>query len=705
MGALSRDGWAVLDDGGTPVFDREVRLPAPVAAGAVPRPAQWPWAGGRAAGSSGSSARTADLYLFGCGNEAFEPCLGDLASLTGAIALPPRSVLGLWWSHYEPISQEVLVTDVLAHHANLSIPLNHIVLDVNWHINNTPKPCQGFGGFTWNTTLFPDHAGLVAELQAGGGPKGYNRVARALKVALNTHSFLGVDRCQAQYERLVRDVGIDTRVTHATVALNVSNASLVASFFADVLGDQKPLLDAWWVDGSLSKWTGAVGAFGADGRNNMAFWSFAHDSHDWLRGIAAPSAGAGSGAARRRPLQLGPRRGLLGQHRAPVGFSGDAATEWATLQAEVNMTKTAANTLYAWWSHDIGGFLGTPTDELMLRWVQFGALSPVMRTHGKVGTERRVWRFPSFERMRRAMLLRLALVPYLYGAARTARDSGLALLRPLHIAWPAQPRAYPGSTSDAFGTYQFMVGPDLLARPIVTPADPSSPDQPGPAGFRRATGTQRVRVWLPPSARGWVDWNSSRVVPSAAGDSGTVVAVSAGPDDVPIYVRAGAVMPLAPAGTLDANERRAVVWVVFPGGGGTPVNGTLYDDDGESDAFLRGGSSRTTATAVDSGANTTVTIGAAVLDNPGFDGAGVSERNVTLEFRGRGRGARPRSVACEALGTAGVSDSAGPCVPGGDAEPSVVVPAGHSLARPEGALLVGLGALPVSQAVRVTVVW
>lgn len=70
------------------------------------------------------------------------------------------------------------------------------------------------------------------------------------------------------------------------------------------------------------------------------------------------------------------RWGGLGNHRYPIGFSGDTLVYWTALQFQPYMTATASNVLYGWWSHDIGGHMGGETEpELYARWVQFGALS------------------------------------------------------------------------------------------------------------------------------------------------------------------------------------------------------------------------------------------------------------------------------------------------------------------------------------------
>jgi alpha-glucosidase (family GH31 glycosyl hydrolase) len=72
--------------------------------------------------------------------------------------------------------------------------------------------------------------------------------------------------------------------------------------------------------------------------------------------------------------------GGLGNHRYPIGFSGDTFVRWSALAFQPHFTATAANVAYGWWSHDIGGHMfkdGTP--ELYLRWVQFGVFSPIFR--------------------------------------------------------------------------------------------------------------------------------------------------------------------------------------------------------------------------------------------------------------------------------------------------------------------------------------
>ena len=110
--------------------------------------------------------------------------------------------------------------------------------------------------------------------------------------------------------------------------------------------------------------------------------------------------------------------------------------DWASLTFQPHFTASAANVLFGYWSHDIGGFYEPIDAELYTRWVQFGALSPVFRAHGFRSADivKRFWLYPPhhFEAMRDALRLRLELLPHLYNGAAAAHAGGPPLLRPLY---------------------------------------------------------------------------------------------------------------------------------------------------------------------------------------------------------------------------------------------------------------------------------
>ncbi len=189
------------------------------------------------------------------------------------------------------------------------------------------------------------------------------------------------------------------------------------------------------------------------------------------------------------------RWGGWGSQRYPVQFSGDAESRWDVLAFEVELTATAGNAGCAYWSHDVGGHWsldGRCDAELFTRWVQFGAVSPVLRVHSTrdPANDRRAWLDgePYLSAMRRAHLLRRALRPYLERTAMQCHDDGTPLCRPMYLDAP--------ETDDAYAARdQYFLGDDLIAVPVAAPGQ-------GSPRFAR------VEAWLPPGR--WTEWESGR---------------------------------------------------------------------------------------------------------------------------------------------------------------------------------------------------
>ena len=117
-----------------------------------------------------------------------------------------------------------------------------------------------------------------------------------------------------------------------------------------------------------------------------------------------------------------------------------------------------------------------------------------------------------------------------------------------------------------------MHGRDLLVRPVVAPLNAS-------AGTVAAA--PQLSVWLPPCRTGWVAWSDGGLLQTSG--SGALVRVSSAWDQLPMFVRGGAVLPLLPRGSLDARTSDAVNWALFLGGA-TAGNGSRYLDEGDSTA-------------------------------------------------------------------------------------------------------------------------
>jgi alpha-glucosidase len=263
-----------------------------------------------------------------------------------------------------------------------------------------------------------------------------------------------------------------------------------------------------------------------------------------------------------RPLIFS-RFGGIGAGRYCVGFSGDTHSVWESLQFQPYFTATAANVLYGYWSHDIGGHMpGEIEPELYTRWIQFGVHSPVLRTHTTKNpkAERRVWEYPEPYSgiMVDALRKRYELVPYIYAESRKSCESGLSLCRPMYYEHPEEAAAYAARD-------QYWFGSQMIVAPVLTRA--STRDE-----------MAAVKVWLPEGR--WFD-----TARGAFETGGRVIRRRYLVSECPVFVRPGAIIPgQRPPTRLRPGSYPELVITAYPGGDGEY---RLYEDDGISRAYTR----------------------------------------------------------------------------------------------------------------------
>jgi alpha-glucosidase (family GH31 glycosyl hydrolase) len=284
--------------------------------------------------------------------------------------------------------------------------------------------------------------------------------------------------------------------------------------------------------------------------------------------------------------------------------------------------------------------------------------------------------------------LRSALGPYLYTEARRAYDTGLIATHPTYIDWPEDPASY---TADG----QYMFGGVLLAAPVwdanaTVNAPWLSPS--ANATTPAALGGYRS-VYLPP-APAWSDWNGTHVYSGGANLTGVFYALN----DSPLFALAGAIIPLAlPSGA--ANSPDPLCLVVFPVSEGTSLSSyTLYEDDGNSNSALNGGTAFawTQLNATVSLHNVTVSVGATTGT---FEGA-LQSRGIEVHLRGfNSRAVSPVLVTANSLP---VPEGAGPgCAPCW----WLAQPVAHSLVLPAGTLVIEAGRWETNTSGVVVVFW
>lgn len=262
-----------------------------------------------------------------------------------------------------------------------------------------------------------------------------------------------------------------------------------------------------------------------------------------------------------RPFVL-TRATYAGGQRYAATWTGDNASSWQHLKMGVHQLLNLGLSGFSMAGNDVGGYAGEPpSQELLTRWIQIGAFTPLFRAHSETNRpDQEPWIGDAahVEIRRRAISERYRLMPYLYAAAEENSRTGIPMMRPVFLNFPqvlANGDRLGGSED------QFMLGSDLLVAPSPTMESPGA-----------------YKVDLP--GKGWYNyWTGQRL----AEKSDTVT-----PDiaQLPVYVRPGAIIPkqplvqstaITPQGRLELH--------IYPG---PDCQGEIYADDGTSLAYQRG---------------------------------------------------------------------------------------------------------------------
>jgi alpha-glucosidase len=378
--------------------------------------------------------------------------------------------------------------------------------------------------FTWNRDKFPDPRALTAKFR----DHGMRLVANIKPCLLDDHP---------EYAAVRAARGFVHRAATGDVAIDQ---------FWDGVGGYvdftSPAGIAWWQRGLV----GQVLDFGFDAgwNDNNEYGVMDDDARCDGFGVPLPlhrsrplqallmTRASFEAQATHRPTETPftvTRAGGPGIQRYAQTWSGDNTTSWATLRWNIRTGLQMSLSGMFNVGHDVGGFAGpVPDAELFVRWVQACCLNPrmVMNSWKADGTVNVPWLHPEVTPLVNAALaLRYRLLPYLWRLFERARAHGEPILRPTFYAWPDDDACYADSDD-------FMVGDDLLVAPVVTP------------------GANVRRVYLPPAASGWVEYDTG-----AQHRGGQVVEVDAPLARLPMFVRAGARLPLAePAGAVPTHD-------------------------------------------------------------------------------------------------------------------------------------------------------
>jgi alpha-glucosidase (family GH31 glycosyl hydrolase) len=456
--------------------------------------------------------------------------MSEYARLTGRPEMPPLWSFGYQQSHRTLASREEILDEAKTFRdkklpCDAMIYLSTGFCPSGWNTEN--------GSFSWNERVFPDHKEMIHQLHEQNFKTVLHAVILADKLKGTVHDPCELSRFDEQSASCYWD-------THRKV-------------FAEGV-------DGWWPDEGdpLDIPSRLV-------RNRM-YWEGPQ--------IDRPNE---------RPYALH-RNGYAGMQRyGSFLWSGDVYSTWETLKTHIPIAINTALTGIPYWGTDIGGFVPTKefTAELYLRWFQFGAFCPLFRCHGRTWKLRLPWGWntgdpgpvevrnydgsgtPDASQLhdervepicRKYLELRYRMMPYLYSAVRECALTGMPIMRSLWLHYPDDPLA--AARGD-----EYLWGRDILIAPITE------------------QGADKKLIYLPKGS--WYDyWTGDRI------EGGREVTRGIDLETMPIYVRAGAILPLGPVKQYTAEKSDAPLTVsIYPGADGEFL---LYEDDGKSFNYRKG---------------------------------------------------------------------------------------------------------------------
>jgi alpha-glucosidase len=280
-----------------------------------------------------------------------------------------------------------------------------------------------------------------------------------------------------------------------------------------------------------------------------------------------------------RPFVL-TRASYAGGQRYSATWSGDNSSTWNHLRMTVPQLINLGLSGFAMSGADVGGFAGSPPPDLLTRWIQLAAFQPIDRDHAAKGTrDHEPWvDGPQHEAIRRHYIEeRYRLMPYLYTVTEETSRTGLPIMRPLFLEFPNA--TTDGHPIDLDSGSEFLLGPSLLVAPSPSPEE-----------------VGQYEVNLPPGI--WYDyWTGQRLDrrgQTAARDleqrdakqPNKPLLITPELADLPVYVREGAILPIAPL--TQSTEEKPVGPLTLRVYAGQNCQGDLYQDDGKSFAFRNG---------------------------------------------------------------------------------------------------------------------
>jgi alpha-D-xyloside xylohydrolase len=510
-------------------------------------------------------------FIYG---DSMDEIIKGYRTLTGKSQIMPKWAMGFWQSRERYKTQDEILS-TLQEFRDRKIPIDNIVLDWNhW-------PEDAWGSHEFDESRFPDPKGMVVSIHSMNGKM---MISVWPKFYASTEHYREFDREGWMYRQAVKD-SIRDWVGPGYVGSFYDAYSYGARklFWNQIYEHYYPLgIDAWWMDASEPN---ILDCTDMDYRKALSGPTALGSSTEYFNTYALMNAEAiyngQRGVSPNQRVFLLTRSGFAGLQRySTATWSGDIATRWEDMKAQISAGLNFAISGIPYWTMDIGGFCvedryvkaqlefdknGKENDdlkewrELNTRWYQFGAFTPLFRAHGQF-PYREPWHIapdghPAYQSILYYTHLRYRLMPYLYTLAGKTYWEDYTIMRPLVMDF--QQDKMVENLSD-----QFMFGPALMVCPVYEYQ------------------AQNREVYFP-EGTGWYDFYTGKHL-----QGGQKLKVDAPYDRIPLYIREGAIIPVGPdIQYSDEKPAETIVLYVYRGQDGSF---TLYEDEGANYNYEKG---------------------------------------------------------------------------------------------------------------------
>jgi alpha-D-xyloside xylohydrolase len=492
---------------------------------------------------SSEVADSVDYYfLFG---PEFDKIIGAYRGMTGAAPMFGKWAYGFWQCKNKYESQTEIL-GVAHKYRELRIPVDNIVQDWFWW--------QSMGEPVFNKN-YPDPPGMMADLHKNNFHVMFSfwpffKAGTSVYEDMDKRGFF-IDRTKVAGFHPLEQALYDPFNPEAR------------KYYWQLLdkGLFRIGADAWWLDTDEPETEGRENGLLVN--NKVALGSGARYSNLFsLMTTEAVYQGQRGASSDKRVFILSRSAAAGIQRNSVAAWSGDVESNWMSFARQIPAGLNFSLSGIPYWTTDIGGFIiGNPDDpayrELFIRWFQYGVFCPIFRLHGtRTTNQNELWSYgaEAQEILTRYDRLRYRLMPYIYSLAWKTTNEGYTLMRPLVMDFAGDTRAL--NTGD-----QFMFGPALLVNPVTEP------------------GATKRHLYLPKGA--WRDFWTGR-----AAEGGVAIDAVVPLARIPIYVRAGSIIPMGPE-VMYAAEKPAdpIELRIYDGADGDFV---LYEDENDNYNYEKG---------------------------------------------------------------------------------------------------------------------